>query len=228
MGKAKHRFLLVTIISLIVLLVMGITGIYAWLTDNKDLSYDGVTSQFHLTYELWFDQGEGLDPIDASSFFIGDDEDENNLKVIQMSLGDKKAPNYIGKLRIKVNIETNGKYYLRIKFNNEWFMEKKSLTTDLIRYSTLNQSGDNIMPYNLADGWFFDALSNYIYYTQEISTSSAIDVISLPMTTALEYKDYLSTSYETKYYAYLDVKFEYVQANRMYAIWNLDRIPQAL
>lgn len=227
MIKTKRNLLIVIIVGLIVILGMGITSILAWLTDNKEIDYDGETSQFQLSYDIYFDQGEGLDPIPASQYYIGDDESEDNLKLIQMSLGDQNAPNFIGKLRINISVTTNGNYYLRVKFNNEWYMARRSMTTDLVRYSTINQSGDTLMPYTLASNWYYDQASAYTYYTQPVNNSSVLPVINGPMTKTIEYKDYTTTSYETKYYVYLDVKFEYVQANRMYAIWNLDHIPQA-
>lgn len=225
MRKSKY---ILTLFILFMLLLLGfsISSIYAWLTDDKTSEHNGETSGLLIDYIIWFEQdGQvGYNPnidIDASEYFKG--ESYNNLKVIEMSAGNKNSINYIGNLRFQLNVTTNSDYYIRVKFKNEWFMERTSLSTNLTRYSTLNQSANSLMPYGISSNWYYDSKSNYIYFKNIVKTDSLIEVINSISNS--EYVDFSNSTSITKYLVYLDFELEFVQANRMYAIWGMDAIP---
>ena len=230
MVKSKRNLIFLLIAILALVLSLGAKAIYAWLTDIKEKSFDGTTSELILNYDLWFDQNNnGL--IDAGeeaiNFYIGDDEEELDLQVLEVSVGNKDAINYIGNLRLHVNVETNSEYYIRAKFNSEWFVKKTSLNTMIVRQTTLALAEDYLMPYTLADNWYYDTTSAYTYYQNKITTNSEVDVVASPMIKTIEYTDSTTLTQVTIYSMYLDVEIEYVQANRMSAIWGIDTIPQA-
>ena len=217
-----------TIIIIFIFLIIGlsITRIYAWLTDDKVTEHIGKTSELTINYNIWFEQDgvDGYNPnidVDASIYYKG--ETQKNLKVIEMSAGNKNAINYISKLRIQIDVNTNASYYIRAKFKNEWFMKRTSLSTNLTRYTTINQSGALLMPYGINSNWYYDLKSNYTYYKDIINSPATIDIINY--NSRSDYTDFSNTTSITNYLVYLDFEIEFVQANRMYAIWGFDNIP---
>ncbi|MDD4212435.1 MAG: hypothetical protein PHY42_03430 [Bacilli bacterium] len=227
MKMRKHKNKLI-FFSLILLFILSLStlSIYAWLTDTKEDLIPGNTSELIIDYIVWFDQNEngtyesGTD-IDASTYYSGETDD--NLKVIVLSTGDETALNYIGKLRIQANITVEGSYYMRARFNHEWFMERTSRSSGLSTYNTINQSSENMMPYGLNAAWYYDTTSNYVYYSSTVTTSGTVSIVATPSLSS--YKDFSNTTYITKYFAYLDFELEFVQSNRMTQIWNIDSIP---
>ncbi len=218
MKMRKHKNKLI-FFSLIILFILSLStlSIYAWLTDTEEDHIPGNTSELIVNYIVWFDQNEngtyesGTD-IDASTYYSGEADD--NLKVIVLSTGDEAAPNYIGKLRIQADITVEGSYYIRARFNHEWFMQR-----------TINQSSSDMMPYGLDEDWYYDTTSNYVYYSSTVTASGTISIVTTPSLSS--YKDFSNTTYITKYFAYLDFELEFVQSNRMTQIWNIDSIPVA-
>lgn len=232
MKKIKSNLIFISIIMIFIIVLAVVTYTVAWLIDSDSFIKEGETSTLKIEYLSWFEQdnnpGFGSSDIAASEYFLSDSvNEENNLNVVKMSLGDKTAPNYIGKLRFSINVNTNSEYYIRIKIKNEFFVEKTSRSTQIVRYNTLTQSEENMMPYNLEADWYYDPVSHYLYYNTKITSDSVIKVIDKEMTTIIDYLDSTTTTYINKYFVYLDLELEYVQANRMKAIWGFDEIPKA-
>lgn len=224
----RKRRLQLIFLSIMILFTLSLStlSVYAWLTDTQEDLLNGNTTELTVDYLVWFDQNandtyESGTDIDASNYYLG--ELENNLKVIVISLGNVTAENYIGKLRIKVDIVCNAGYYMRAQFNNEWYMKRTSRSSSLSTYTTINQSEDSMMPYGLDAAWYFDQTSNYVYYPTEVTTSQTISVVTSPSVST--YTDFSNTTYITEYYAYLDFELEFVQSNRMTQIWGIDSIP---
>jgi hypothetical protein len=222
--KTRKSVLIIFIVLILVVLALQITGIFAWLTDTSDSEFDGETSELKVVYRIWFEkdgtEGFGTGDISAEDYYIGDDQTEDDLRVLLISTGNPEADNYIGKLRVQIIINTNGSYYARVKFAGEWFVERKTLPDGPIRYTTLNLETN---PYGIADTWYYDSTSGYTYYKNAINASGTIDCINSPSLS--NYTDKATTNQESKYYLHLDIDFEFVQANRMYAIWGFDTIP---
>lgn len=237
MSKAKQKLLFISLF-LLVLVGLGAQVVYAWFTVYKESEHEGETSSLEIEYKIWFDQNgnsifeDGID-VDASRYYIGDDTNEAgqpanelSLRLINMSAGDPSAENYIAKLRVQVRVFTNANYYIRVKFANEWFMARHSLSTNVTRYVTINQSNQLLMPYGLNSNWYYDPVTTYTYYQSNISDASiTLPVVDKPSLT--EFSDSSTITFITKYYVYLDIQFEFVQANRMHAIWDLEEIPHS-
>ena len=224
MKKIKNN-LFIIILVLLMLISFTTLFIYAWLTDIKEKDFSGETSSLDIEQIIWFE----LDGVDgytsgdvlASNYLAS--ANEENLDLLMISTGDVNASNYIGNLRMRVDIKTNGKYYIRLRFKNEWYMKRTSYLTETTKYMSLNQENDEVMPYGLADSLYYETNSNYVYYENLLEEDSLITIIDKASTTAYEDKETATSN--TTYFLYLDIEIEYVQANRMQAIWGLDSIP---
>ena len=214
MSKRSFYILLVSLFIFVVL-AFQITSIFAWLSDEKSKEFDGETSDLKVTYLIWFEEdgveGYSSDDIDGSEYY------NQNTKLLEMSAGDENAENYIGKLRVQIQVETNSKYYFRMKFANEYFLKRTIIANESIRYNSLPQA-DNLMPYGLGENWFYDNTSDYTYYQYQIDSTQTLNLIDSESLS--EYSNRTTTTHIYEYFVYLELELEYVQANRMEAIWG--------
>jgi hypothetical protein len=214
MSKRSFYILLVSLFIFVVL-AFQITSIFAWLSDEKSKEFDGETSDLKVTYLIWFEEdgveGYSSDDIDGSEYY------NQNTKLLEMSAGDENAENYIGKLRVQIQVETNSKYYFRMKFANEYLLIRTTIANESIRYNSLPQA-DNLMPYGLGENWFYDNTSDYTYYQYQIDSTQTLNLIDSESLS--EYSNRTTTTHIYEYFVYLELELEYVQANRMEAIWG--------
>lgn len=207
---SKKNFLVICI-SILVIILSG-SVIFAWLLDSDSGNIE-------------FEQPNYRD-FEYNITFNGTNEEvvlnENGLLEV---IGNLKEPGetgkYIENLTASISFIPEVAAYLRMKINDSWELTRTyasgRVSVEIIYKETKNN-------FVLADDWYYDENTNYIYYQKYILKST--EKVLIPFIVAgvgIDTGD--SIRYTDDYRVIVDFVCDVVQANRFQEIWGIDAIP---
>lgn len=193
----------VVIIVAIVAIVAVVGSSLAWFVTRSSLSQQLTLSSFEAGADVYF-LNDGA-KVSAESF-----KDEDGLYVLSL---DKKALNYIGKLRVGVTLD-GGAACVRVTMNHEWAdAEGEILHRDVS------------VPYRFGELWFDNRDVDYsVYYAGE-DMSGRATFTKTDMITGFSEADFDTSDLKEGTQLKVLIQVDAVQVNRYPQLWNIEKLP---
>ena len=223
MKMIKHNSILTMFFTVLILVIFFTSFTLAWISTEVSKEVNTSFGSFELSCSLTandkdvvFDQGtylvNGLSKVD-----------QENLFTRLPGLAETYNTSYIELLNISINVSAEIAGYMRVKLLDEWAVTRKYYDFDRESSESIFRSDDNLFPYELADGWVYDKVTRYCYYTKliEKDTKGTIPFI----VSGTSYTPKTSSFFYELCEVSISTSVEIVQANRYEALWGIASIP---
>lgn len=208
----KRIFILNLLFSITVLILLS--GTFAWYRLNKVVPIVLSNGEFDVTMVVTFDNVE----VGLNSPYYDVDK-----KVIRINASDENADNYIGKLKIDLEVRSDIAARFRLQIQDEWQLirnySESSTISVLYHEATALGPIDNPFIISTSFPYIIDNL-NYIYYDDIVlpDVEYSFNVI----TKGTKYYGRVTEQYYEECFVDLDLLFDIVQANRFIERWEID------
>lgn len=223
MKMIKHNSILTMFFTVLILVIFFTSFTLAWISTEVSKEVNTSFGSFQLSCTLTsndqsvvFDHGtylvNGLSKVDQESLFTR-----------LPGLSSTVSTSYIESLNVSIAISAEIAGYMRVKLLDEWAVTRKYYDFDRESSESIFRSDDNLFPYELADGWVYDKVTRYCYYTKliEKDTKGTIPFI----VSGTSYTPKTSSFFYELCEVAISTSLEVVQANRYQALWGITSIP---
>ncbi len=224
MKMIKHNNILTMFFTILILVIFFTSVTLAWISTEVSKQVNTSFGSFELSCSLSsnnegvvFDHGtyliNGLSKVDQESLFT---------RLPQLS--NEVSTSYIESLNISIVISAEIAGYMRVKHLDEWAVTRKYYDFERESSESIFRSDDNLFPYKLAEGWVYDKVTKYCYYTNLIEKGS--ENVSIPfIVSGTSYTPKTSSFFYELCEVAISTSLEVVQANRYEALWGIAAIP---
>lgn len=214
MKDVMKKFLILNALFVTSLIVL-LSSVFAWYKLNEFIPIVLESGEFDVVMIVTFD---GIEVGENSVYY------DAVKKVIRIDASKETAPNYIGKLKIDLEVRTDIAARFRLKIQDEWQLVRyyaENTTISVINHVKTAEGPidnpfiiDQSFPYK-ADNW------GYIYYDGIILPSTESTVFNV-VTKGTKYLGRVTDMYYEECYVDLDLLFDIVQANRFSERWLIN------
>ena len=214
--KMTNKKLSIVLLMCLAVIAFATTITFAWLSVGDENDVDLNLGTFTLSTTLKDKEVEAQ--VENGIYILnGLSEDEHNLYDPE-----NDAP-LIENLNISVHVTAEIAGYLRVKVLNEWIVTKDYRNFDRVIEEIIYRDESTFFPFVLADGWVYDPITQYCYYTDVIEEGYDQEIPFI--TSGSPYVSKTNSSYIETCKVTLSVGVQIVQANRYEAIWGVTSIP---
>lgn len=215
----KHKAkLTVLMFNMVFLLIASIVSIYAWFELRNAYQTRIETGKMDAEVIVMFDQINGI------QFY------DQNKNAFLVNAFDQNADNYIGKIKVMVNITSNTPARVRIKFQDEWQIVRTlndetiedRVTTRIMYHEEMGPAYLPFSPFKWGSSFnpLFDN-QGYIYYPGIVKNNQTTPLVINLVNGGDPYPKRVTQVFTEECYVYVNVRVEIVQANRVEQIWNI-------
>ena len=223
MKMIKHNNILTMFFTVLILVIFFTSFTLAWISTEVSKEVNTSFGTFELSCTLTsnnkdvvFDHGtyliNGLSQVDQEAIFTRLPDLAQTVNI-----------SYIESLNISIVITAEIAGYMRVKLLDEWAVTRKYYDFDRESSESIFRSDDNLFPYELAEGWVYDKVTRYCYYTKLIEKGTK-DTIPF-IVSGTSYTPKTSSFFYELCEVAISTSLEVVQANRYEALWGITSIP---
>ena len=223
MKMIKHNSILTMFFTVLILVIFFTSFTLAWISTEVSKEVNTSFGSFELSCTLTsnnedvvFDHGtyliNGLSRVDQEAIFTRLPDLAQTVNI-----------SYIESLNISIVITAEIAGYMRVKLLDEWAVTRKYYDFDRESSESIFRSDDNLFPYELAEGWVYDKVTRYCYYTKLIEKGTK-DTIPF-IVSGTSYTPKTSSFFYELCEVSISTSLEVVQANRYEALWGITSIP---
>jgi hypothetical protein len=204
--------ILVPLFFILIPILIGFA--YAWFEDDEFLNVIIRPGSIEVSIQVYFDDVEVLS---NSPYY------DSTTKILQINTFDDQAPNYIGKLKITMQVVAHNTSRLRFRLLDEWVLTRYftngGITNIIVPYDVVVQ-GINQSPYTIHPDFFRVSANPYYYFDGFIGKNQTLQFTLV--NGGLPYPVRTTDNYYEEVFVHLQVIVDVVQANRIAEKWNVE------
>lgn len=214
--KMTNKKLSIILLVFLVFVAVTTTVTFAWLSVGDENDVDLNLGTFTLETTV---KDKEVEAVITDGIYIlnGLSEDEHNL------YDQENTAPLIEDLNISIHVTAQIPGYLRVKVLNEWIVKKDYRNFTRVVEEVIFRDEAAFFPFTLAEGWYFDPVTQYCYYTKMIDEGFDAEIPFI--TNGTPYVSKTNASYIETCKVTLSVGAQIVQANRYEALWGITSIP---
>ncbi len=209
--------------TILILVILFTSMTLAWISVSDVKNVNTSFGSFELSCSLTANDKDVV--FDHGTYLVNglSKVDQENLFTRLPGLAETNNTSYIELLKISINVSAEIAGYMRVKLLDEWSVTRKYYDFDRESTESIFRSDDNLFPYELAEGWVYDKVTRYCYYTKLIEKGTK-DTIPF-IVSGTSYTPKTSSFFYELCEVSISTSVEIVQANRYEALWGIASIP---
>jgi len=202
------------IIFILIGILLSVGGVFAWFEYEEIRTIFVSPGEFEATLQIYFDETlvtSGSPYYDALS------------QLLTVNAFDSDAPNYIGKLKVTVEITVHNASRFRFRMLDEWLLTRYFTggnQISLVIPNELRTTGVDVNPYGVHPSFRTRDNDSHLYFDGIIGKNETLTLTLIDGGTP--YPVRTTDTYYEEVHIMFQVIIDVVQANRFPQVWNIE------